>query len=226
MTTAPQPATAGWPLWAWWILASIISYFVGTLVDTAVVYPVVDSADVGVTINLRLVLVGLGLGLLQWLILRRYIAQAHRWMWVTIGVAVVGGVGYTVVQLSVQAIFFTFAFEGGIGRWTVNSMYVWGATVVVLTGVMQWLVLRRQVPRAGWWIPASVAAYFSGIASGIAAVYMGISFVSSDMFHIPELIWRVSALSLIWGAVIGAITGAVLVRLLRQPVVGECTAAA
>jgi hypothetical protein len=184
LTTALQPATAGRALWVRWTIASVISYFVSHMVDSAVVYPVVDAVDVGITIDLHLVLAGLGLGLLQWLILRRYIAQAHRWMWVTIGAAVVGSVGYTVIQLSVQAIFSTFTFEGIIGRWIMVSTFVWWAAVVGLTGMLQWLVLRRQVPRAGWWIIATVAAHLFGVV-----------------------------------AVFGAVTGAALVWLLRQPVI-------
>ena len=100
------------------------------------------------------------------------------------------------------------------------SSFVWRAAVVVLTGVMQWLVLRRQVARAVWWIPASIAAYFCGMA----AVYMLFSFVLSNIPHLSELIWggvtiTGPVLSLIWGAVLGAITGAALVWLLRQPAI-------
>jgi hypothetical protein len=127
-------------------------------------------------------------------------------MWATTGVAVVASVGFPVIQLSVEAIFFTFAFEG-IGRWIMTSVHVWVAMMLVLTGVMQWLVLRRQVPRAGWWIPASVAAHFSGIAVGI---YMSTIFSVAlySVFHLSELIGV---------AVIALITGAALVWLLRQP---------
>ena len=163
---------------------------------------------------------GLSLGLLQWLILRRYIAQAHRWMWATTGVAVVASVGYPVVQFSLEAIFFTFDLEG-FAKWLIRFgyLFVWGATVVVLTGVMQWLVLRRQVPRAGWWIAASFAAYFFGIVASIVSADMGMSLpvVPYDLFPFPLLIGV---------AVFALITGAVLAWLLRQPAAGGRTAAA
>ena len=217
MTTAPQPATAGWSLWAWWTVTYVIGYFGGNVVGTEVIAPAVDAVGAWrVAGALEVAIRGLGLGMLQWLILRGYIAQAHKWMWATTGVAVVASVGFPVIQLSVEAIFFTFSFEGSIGRWIMTSVYVWGAMMLALTGVMQWLVLRRQVPRAGWWILASVAAHFSGIA---VAIYTNMSFsvVLYSVFHSSELIGV---------AVMALITGAGLVSLLRQPAAAERTAAA
>jgi hypothetical protein len=221
MMTPPKLATAGWSLWAWWTVTYVIGYFGGRVVGTEVIAPVVDAVGAWRLAGaLEVAIRGLSLGLLQWVILRRYIAQAHRWMWATTGVAVVASVGFPVIQLSVEAIFFTFAFEG-IGRWIMTSVHVWVAMMLVLTGVMQWLVLRRQVRRAGWWIAATVAAHFFGVVAvyGIVAIYLRFPFVpydTSHIFHLSELIR---------GSVIGALTGAVLVWLLGQPVGGERTAA-
>ena len=76
----------------------------------------------------------------------------------------------------------------------------------ILTGVLQWLVLRRQVARAGWWVLATTVGWVvggpgAGIVSAAvdAAVGAGVS-------------WAVL------GAVSGAITAPVLVRLLGQSV--------
>ena len=220
--TVPQPATAGWSLWAWWTVTYFIGYFGSSVVGTDVIAPAVEAVGAWRVAGVpEIAIRGLSLGLLQWLILRRYIAQAHRWMWATTGVAVVASVGFPVIQLSVEAIFFTFAFEGRIGWWIMTSVYVWVGMVFVLTGVMQWLVLRRQVRRADWWIPATVAAHFFGVVAvyGIVAIYLRFPFVpydTSHIFHLSELIR---------GSVIGALTGAVLVWLLGQPVGGERTAA-
>ena len=66
-----------------------------------------------------------------------------------------------------------------------------GGTVL---GVLQWLVLRRQVARAGWWVLASSVGWvMGGLASGITNTTAG---------------WAVL------GIVYGAITGIVLVWLL------------
>ncbi|MGI9516433.1 MAG: hypothetical protein ACR2NP_05285, partial [Pirellulaceae bacterium] len=58
-------------------------------------------------------------------------------------------------------------------------------------GVLQWLVLRRQVPRAWTWVPASALSWIIAIPAG-------------DLNGPPG-----------W-AIYGAITGTVLVWLLRQ----------
>lgn len=61
-----------------------------------------------------------------------------------------------------------------------------------VVGVLQWAVLRRHVPRASWWVVASTAGWGLGMPIG-------------DIVGPPAL-----------GAVYGAITGIVLVLLLRQ----------
>lgn len=74
----------------------------------------------------------------------------------------------------------------------------------------QWVVLRRHVGRAGWWIPANTA----GWALGMPLVFVAISLAP---FGGP--LWAillVVALGLAAaGAVVGAVHGAVLVWLLR-----------
>ena len=98
--TVPQPATAGWSLWAWWTVTYFIGYFGSSVVGTDVIAPAVEAVGAWRVAGVpEIAIRGLSLGLLQWLILRRYIAQAHRWMWATTGVAVVASVGFPVIQL-------------------------------------------------------------------------------------------------------------------------------
>ena len=58
--------------------------------------------------------------------------------------------------------------------------------------MLQWLVLRRQMPRAGWWVLASTVGWVVGMPLG-------------DINGPPGL-----------GAAYGVITGTTLVWLLRQ----------
>lgn len=68
-----------------------------------------------------------------------------------------------------------------------------------VAGTLQWRILRPHVARAGWWIPASTLGF---VAAG------GVSYVLASG---PE--------GMLAGiAVMAALTGAVLVWLLRQPV--------
>jgi len=73
-----------------------------------------------------------------------------------------------------------------------------GSAVV---GVGQWLVLRWQIRKAGWWVLATVLGWSIGLAAAI--VVEQISFV-----------WLVEGA--IIGALVGVVTGLVLIRLLRQ----------
>ena len=115
-------------------------------------------------------------GGLEWLLLRRHVARAIRWVLACFGaVAVVGVVVF------------------GVGAFDADAGWVAGTGIFgTVAGVFQWLVLKGQVPRAGWWVLASTVGWVVGIPVG------------------EELGWNGL------GAGYGLITGMVLVLLLRQ----------
>jgi len=82
---------------------------------------------------------------------------------------------------------------------------VGGAVSGAVGGVAQWLILRRQVRRVGWWILASAVGWAVGLAVGWAVGWAVGGAVGLAVG------WAVG------GAVSGIITGTVLVWLLRQP---------
>ena len=115
------------------------------------------------------------------------------WLWWVLASTVGWAVGGTVGE----------AVGGGLSRDINVAGYVSVAVGGIAAGVLQWLVLRRQVARAGWWVLASAVGWVvGGLMAGIAAGIVG---------------WVVA------GAVYGAITGPVLVWLLRQPVPAAAT---
>ncbi len=133
-------------------------------------------------------LVGTVVGVAQWLVLRRRVARAGWWVLATavgwlVGMAVCG-------------------FVDEVLDWTV--WYVSGAAGGVVVGVAQWLVLRRRVARAGWWVLPTVA-------SGVV-VWFGLLMA----FEINVFL-SVVVLEAVFGALYGAITGVVLVCLLQPP---------
>ena len=95
------------------------------------------------------VAIGVGFGIGQWLVVRRYLDRAAWWIVATVvGFGVGGalmGVG-TTEELT----------RRGLSEETVGL--VMGATA----GLSQWVVLRLRSPRAAWWIPASIAAFGLG----------------------------------------------------------------
>jgi hypothetical protein len=106
-----------------------------------------------------------------------------------------------------------------------NCLYFSGCVAALLFGipllwasfvVPQWFVLRRQVTRAGWWV----------VASTVGLVVAGAGVLASIQYFLDAFLSEIkpgfgpgdAAVGLILSlAIYGAITGAVLVWLLRQP---------
>jgi hypothetical protein len=75
--------------------------------------------------------------------------------------------------------------------------FVIGLVTGAFLGVSQWIVLRRQVPDAGWWIPACIFAW-----------------AASLLYYQPGVTW----LGVLYGTLSGIVTGTVLLWLLYRPV--------
>ena len=90
----------------------------------------------------------------------------------------------------------------------------------VLLGVLQWLVLRKRVARAGWWVLANGVALTAGFTL-VGTLFGGIPACVSlhrDGFNAGAQCWAPEMAALgCGGALYGWITGWVLARLLRRP---------
>ncbi len=95
--------------------------------------------------NLAFVTVGIGLAVLQWLVLQHRIRKSWRWMVAT-------ALGWLLGSTLIQA----FLPEG--------MDFVAGVIIGITTGTAQWLVLRSELDWAGWWIVISVVAWTTGMA--------------------------------------------------------------
>jgi hypothetical protein len=95
--------------------------------------------------NLAIVTIGVALGFLQWFILQNRIRNSGWWIPATI-------IGWTL-----GSIIALIAAPEGLD---VIAGLVIGAT----TGIAQWLVLRREVNWAGWWIVMNIVAWTTGLA--------------------------------------------------------------
>lgn len=160
LALAPQRGP-GWRVWFLWLLGSAWGWGYGmytpygtsggieTLRSSP---PVVWAGFLGVATGAVLV------GVLQWLVLRRHLTQANRWLLVPFGAAAVVGV----------AVFGLGALDADLG-WVVGT-----GSYGLAAGVLQWLVLRHQVSGAGWWIPASTVGWIVGLPSGEAVGWNGL----------------------------------------------------
>jgi hypothetical protein len=138
------------------------------------------------------------IGFAQWVVLKQQFSQAGWWiLTTTVGGAVGGAVGMHVIQPMHRIV---------IGA-------VFGAVV----GCAQWIVLRQQYRRAGWWILAMTVGGAVGGALGwtvgrtvaggvVREVSDVIAAVTEDWSWFDDFGKVVSAMS--W-AVVGTVAGAV-----------------
>lgn len=148
-----------------------------------------DLAGDWAMIMTMVIAIGMLLPIMQWLLLRRHLSQAGWWV-----LATIGGwfLGVAAIFLAVPALVGEGA-EPGLVRYTVEY-----GSIGLALGVTQWLILRRAVARAGWWVMASLA--------GWVAVAFAIGRAITEYWEIVKV-----------GAIPAAITGIALVWLLQQP---------
>lgn len=125
-----------WGLWLQWLLATTLGWLVGLFL----------LGEVGI---------GACVGLAQWLVLRREVANAGWWILVS---AVAWLVGWELIAAGLLP----------PGTNLISALVV-GAIMGSFLGVGQWLLLRRWTQYASMWIPANLSAWsvsFSGMFGG------------------------------------------------------------
>ena len=126
------------------------------------------------------------------------------WLWwvlaSTVSLAVLGAVAAVVLGAVAAAAGVPFETVAVTSLGPVFEAVI-GAVAGASLGIAQWLVLRRQVSRAGWWVLANTVAFAVGGA---------VAGAGSGPLLVPLAL-----------AGYGANTGGVLVLLLRQPVIEE-----
>ena len=212
MSSVWTETPVNWRLLPWWVLATAAGFAVGGPMESVL------GRSSGMMVVVYVSTGGTAAAALQWLALRRHIAHAGWWIATGIAGGVVAGMIGLVVGVGVGV--GTGVVEGlaagraggvatGIAEGTragidagadiagVATAILFGAAV----GVVQWLVLQRQIAGSGWLILAcSVGWVVSGLSAGVTDSAAG---------------WAVL------GAVYGVITGCVLVWLLRWRVDGR-----
>ena len=187
----------GWRFWLQWVLASSVGMFVGfamafpisLLISDVLGQPLLALLQAGIV-------TGIGVGVLQWLVLRRRVTGAGWWVLTSaagcFAILLAGAAGYPE----------SLRDFGSHLSWT--DVVVVAALGGAVTGTLQWLVLRGQVSRTGWWVLASTVGW--GLGMTAARAYSGV-------VGEPD-----SGGLFVAGAVLGAVTGGPLGWLLRQPV--------
>ncbi len=166
----------GWKFGFLWILAT----GAGAIIGPAVAFPVNFAliALVGVTapvpgtptqqaliltadaLGATMLFVGLGMGLGQWLLLRKYLKHSAGWIFATGLAMLLGGLFRWSLPPNTP--------PGQIGPLTIPA----GA---ILLAVCQWFVLRGRVPQAGWWVVICIAGWVPTLAVALVAEYLQLS---------------------------------------------------
>jgi hypothetical protein len=179
-------------LWLGWTLATAGGMLLGFLPTILLV----NVLNLGLAQIAVPVLAGTVIGFAQWLVLRRYVTPGTRWEW-TDGISWAAGyvLGLLLIQL-LPSTFFT-AFLG---------YFLFGLIVALL----QWPVLRREIPQVITWLVASAVAWAVGYWASQAVL---------SLFTDPLLAPAVSTtvIAVTSGLVAGAITGLALIWIVRKP---------
>lgn len=180
-------------LWLGWTLATAIGMLLGFLPSLLLVN-ILDLQWSRVIVPL---LAGFLIGLAQWAVLRNYLVESADWI-------LAGGtswaVGYALGLFLINSLS-TTALGGVIGF----------ALFGVIVAVVQWPLLRREIPSVWSWILANVLGWTAGFYLSQVALEW--------FFNDPaiNLVVSTSFVSVVTGLVAGAITGLALVWIVRQP---------
>ncbi len=210
--------------WLRWVIANTLGEAVGLstvlLVGFAVLGPYLAKlpgawpAVLGLVAGVLLgIFEGVVVGGLQGAVLRRRLPRValRTWVWATvIGAVVAWGLG-----MLPSTLMGAVADSGQAAAEPPDSLIYllaagMGAVAGVILALAQWVVLRRRVRRAGWWLPANSLAWLFGMP--LVFLGMGLLPAGASLLQAVPLVVGATAAA---GAVVGAIHGLFLVRLVR-----------
>lgn len=150
------------------------------------------------------------MAVLQAFVLRRRLTQPGWWI-------VAGGVGGVLGSFASTYVNATVFAAFGVHGIFVATLLLTALGVGILLGTLQWLVLRRQVLRAFWWVPASCLGMVAGTVVGGFVAGVALSIVSDGLGQEPGLITANITTGFVGATLHAAITGSALIRLLQSP---------
>ena len=179
-------------LWLGWTLATAGGMLLGFLPTILLV----NVLNLGLAQIAVPVLAGTVIGFAQWLVLRRYITASTHWDW-TDGISWAAGyiLGLLLIQALPSTVFVVFI-----------GYFLFGAIVALV----QWPVLRREIPQVLTWLVASAIAW---------AVGYWVSQAVLSLFTDPLIdpVVGTTVIAVTSGLVAGAITGVALIWIVRKP---------
>jgi hypothetical protein len=212
----------GWRFGLRWVLLTIAGWAIGFplgFVFVAVAGWIIGVHEGSIILKLGLdnaavVIVEVAVvSLMQWLALRRVIQRAGFWVLASI-------IGFTISSSIHGVVCHVYGYPDDLGFplgalvWTL--FFILGGT---LTGLLQQRILRHQVRRSGWWVPASAAGWGLGVI-GLAIACFVLPTILPIMRKAPFvllLIHQIILPTVLGAGLLGIVTGVTLIWLLRQP---------
>lgn len=180
-------------LWLGWTLATAIGMLLGLLLSI----PLVNLLDLQWSRVIVPLLTGFLIGLAQWTALRSYLIDAADWI-------LAGGASWAVGYA--LGLFLINVLSG-----SVLGGFVGYLLFGLIIAVVQWPILRREIPNVWAWILANLIGWTLGFY---------LSQVSLNLFFADPAIAPLASTALvsaISGLVAGGISGLALVWIVRQP---------
>ena len=182
-----------WMFWIWWIVLTILSGFVGSYLSDTLGWGTQDfNGDAGTLFfMLDNGILALAVCAAQWILLRNHFYKSFWWFVAgTLGRFLGVLIGYMVVV----TVIVQFNLSSGIWQF-----YLFSTLRGVVLGISQWIFLKQQRAKAGWWILASAVGWTIGLilidTSQNELIRNGVDY-----------------------AIAGIITGAAMIWILRQPI--------
>ena len=189
----------GWNFWIWWTGLTIIGGLVGSYIADRLGLGVVNAqTEMGILLSmLASGIFALAVSAAQWVLLRRLFPKSAWWL-----VAGTLGRAFGVLIGSIIIVLISNQFNLKAGFWS-STIYLTARGAVL--GASQWLILKQRRTKAGWWVLGNAIGWMLGSTL--------LNFVIP-----PTLINAPIIGDLIAVAIAGAVTGAVMVWILRQPI--------
>lgn len=193
-------------VWLQWTLATATGFGLGSFISFILTINIPND-------TLYLVAFGLLLfawvGTMQWIVLSWRLQRVGWWVPVTMAGWLLGGyIGLYTIGDSVGTAL-DRALGEGVGD--IAKLALQGALIGFTVGFFQWIVLRRHVQRAGWWILTSGASVLLSMLIVDTVVEGG--------DHL-EFLFAVA----FFGSLVGATSAIPIAWMLRYPLVKERTA--
>src|SRR5919108_90540 len=179
-------------LWLGWTLATAGGMLLGFLPSILLV----NVLNLGLAQIAVPVLAGTVIGFAQWFVLRRYLMAGSTWIWAD-GLSWAAGyvLGLFLIQVLPSTVFAAFI-----------GYFLFG----IIVALLQWPVLRREIPQVFTWMIASAVAWAVGYWASQAVLSL-----FTDPLIEPAVGTTVIAVTS--GLVAGAITGIALIWIVRKP---------